>query len=350
MLAYFFGLALGIILLNTLKMKAIVYSARKDEKDILMKANAGKHQLTWQSSPLNLESVRYAAGHHAVIVFVNDEVSCAVIAKLAEHGVKYVLTRSAGTDHIDFQAASRHQIEVKNVSNYSPYAVAEHTLALSLALSRHLIEANRKCRVYDFSLSQLTGFTLHGKTVGIIGLGRIGKITGKIFYGFGCKVIGYDSDSTVLCKEIERVNYNKLLEQCDIISLNVPLNDTTFHMINRESINDMKDGVMLINTARGALVRTTDLLDAMDSGKIGYYGADVYEFEKRLFFEDHETDQVRDALLSRLMDHPNVLVTPHQAFLTVEALVDIARYTIQGLDEWELEFTGENIKSLNNAL
>lgn len=331
-------------------MKAIVYSARRNEKDILMKANAEKHELSWQLAPLNLDTVRYAAGQQAVIVLANDEVSCSVVAKLAEHGIKYILTRSAGTDHIDFQAASRHQIEVKNVPNYSPYAVAEHTLALSLALSRHLIEANRNCRAYDFSLSQLTGFTLHGKTVGIIGLGRIGKVTGKIFYGFGCKVLGYDSDPAVMCKDTERVNYKDLLKESDILSLHVPLNDATFHMINKETIKDMKNGVMLINTARGALVRTTDLLDAMDSGKIGYYGADVYEFEKGLFFEDHETDQVRDALLSRLMDHRNVLVTPHQAFLTVEALIDIARYTIQGLDDWEKESASLSVELLNKAL
>jgi D-lactate dehydrogenase len=331
-------------------MKAIVYSARRNEKDILIKANSGKHELSWHPSPLNLETVRYAAGHQVVIVFANDEVSCSVIAKLAEHGVKYILTRSAGTDHIDFQAASRYGIGVKNVPDYSPYAVAEHTVALSLALSRHLIEANRNCRAYDFSLSQLTGFTLHGKTVGIIGLGRIGKVTGKIFHGFGCKVVGYDSNPAVVGQDMELLNYKELLRQSDILSLHVPLNDATYHMIDKDSINDMKDGVMLINTARGALVKTTDLLDAMDSGKIGYYGADVYEFEKGLFFEDHEADQVRDALLSRLMAYPNVLVTPHQAFLTFEALVDIAGSTIKGLDDWEKESGSLDVKLLNKAL
>jgi D-lactate dehydrogenase len=331
-------------------MKAIVYSARKNEKDILMKANAGKHELTWYTAPLNDETARNAAGHQAVIVFVNDEVSCSVIAKLAALGIKYILTRSAGTDHIDFQAACSHQIEVKNVPDYSPYAVAEHTLALALALSRHLIEASRNCSAYDFSLNRLTGFNLHGKTVGIIGLGNIGKVTSKIFHGFGCKVIGYDNNPAAGAPGIKRVDFTDLLKQSDIISLHVPLNDATFHMISSESINSMKDGVMLINTARGALVTTTDVLDGLDSGKIGYYGADVYEFEKGLFFEDHETDQIRDDLLTRLMDHPNVLITPHQAFLTVEALADIAAQTIQSLDEWGSQLSRLKVKPLNLML
>ncbi|WP_285057614.1 2-hydroxyacid dehydrogenase [Pedobacter ginsengisoli] len=331
-------------------MKAIVYSARRNEKDILMKANAGKHELTWHTAPLSDETTRNAAGHQAVIVFVNDEVSCSVIAKLAAVGIKYILTRSAGTDHIDYQAASRHQIEVKNVSEYSPYAVAEHAVALSLALSRHLIEASRNCKVYDFSLNRLTGFNLHGKTVGIIGLGNIGKVAGKIFHGFGCKVIGYDTDPAAGDPEIKGVDLAELLKKSDIISLHAPLNDATFHMINSESINGMKDGVMLINTARGALVSTADILTGLDSGKIGYYGADVYEFEKGLFFEDHETDQVRDDLLTRLMDHPNVLITPHQAFLTIEALVDIAAKTIQRLDEGEHQLSRLKVKPLNQVL
>ncbi|WP_432709170.1 NAD(P)-dependent oxidoreductase [Pedobacter sp.] len=320
-------------------MNAIVYSARKNEKEILIKACAGRHELTWQSAALDLQTVKYAAGHLAVIVFLSDDVSASVIAKLEEYGIKFIFTRSAGTEHIDFNAAAKHHIEVKNVPNYSPYSVAEHAVALALALSRHLIEANRRCRAYDFSLGQLTGFTLHGKTVGIVGLGHIGRITAKIFLGMGCKLIGYDRGVNEDNQEIEHVDFNDLLEQSDIISLHIPLNDLTHHMINYESIKRMKDGVMLINTARGALVRTTDVLDAMDSGKIGYYGADVYEFEKGLFFKDHETDEVRDALLSRLMEHPNALVTPNLAFLTIETLTDTANLIVQGLDYWQKQLT-----------
>jgi len=316
-------------------MKAIVFSTRKNERDVILKAIAGKHEITWQSAPLSLDTVHLAAGYQVVIVFANDEVSCSVISKLSDLGIKYVLTRSAGTDHIDFQSAATHKMVITNIPNSSPYAVAEHAVALSLALSRHLLLAVQNSRAYDFSLGQLTGFNIHGKTVGIIGLGRIGSVTGKLFHGFGCKVIGYDTNPNARSPEIENVELSELMKLSDIISLHVPLTPSTFHLITSESIASMKNGVMLINTARGALVKTTDILDALDTGKIGYFGADVYEFEKGLFFEDHETDQVRDALLNRLMDHPNVIVTPHQAFLTVEALSDVAAQIAKVLDQWE---------------
>ncbi|RYE38004.1 MAG: 2-hydroxyacid dehydrogenase, partial [Sphingobacteriales bacterium] len=266
-------------------------------------------------------------------------VSCSVIANLAALGVKFIITRSAGTDHIDFNAASKHLIQVKSLPNYSPYAVAEHTLTLALALNRHLIEAANNAKEYNFSLDKLTGFNLHGKTVGIIGLGHIGIVTGRIFHGFGCRVVAYDIDSSVQDTQIGRVELDELLRISDIISLHIPLNEKTRHMINAERIDQMKTGVMLINTSRGAIVNTPDILTALDAGKIGYYGADVYEFEKRLFFEDHEADDVRDAMLSKLMVHRNVIITPHQAFLTIEALTDIARQTIRELDIWEKELT-----------
>jgi len=316
-------------------MKAIIYSVRKDEKELLTKTNAGKHELVWQISSLKNETVNYAAGCEAVVVFTGDEVSCSVIIKLAQLGVKYLLTRSSGTDHIDFEAAKQHRILIKNIPGYAPHAVAEHTLALALALSRHLIEANRNCRNYDFSLSGLTGFNLHEKTVGIIGFGRIGKITARVFRGLGCKVIVYDNQPPSAYSGIKLVSFEDLLSKSDIISLHIPLNDETLHIISEEKIRLMKDGVMLINTARGGLVDTRAVLAALDTSKIGYYGTDVYEFERGLFFEDHETDQVRDVILSTLMNHRNVLVTPHQAFLTIEALKEIAFETIKGLDEWE---------------
>ena len=318
-------------------MKAIVYSAKKIEKETLHNANAGQHQLTLHTAPLNADTVRYAAGHEAVIVFTSDEVCFSVIEKLSRIGVKYILTRSSGTDHIDLNAAAKHKVQVKNIPAYSPYAVAEHAVALSLALNRHLLEANRNCREYNFSLNGLTGFNFHGKTIGIVGMGNIGKMTGKIFSGFGCQVLGFDIDQMAWDSQIKRVDLAELLKNSDLISLHVPLNEATTHMINRETLEQMKDGVMLINTARGGLVNTYDVIAALDTGKLGYYGADVYEFEQGIFFEDHEADQVRDPLLSSLMAHPNVLITPHQGFLTIEALKDVADQTIQRLNEWELE-------------
>jgi D-lactate dehydrogenase len=318
-------------------MKAIVYSTRRNEREFLIRANDGKHELTLEVGPLNVQTAVLAADHQAVIVFTNDEVSCSVISKLAELGVMYIMTRSAGTDHIDFNAASQFHIDVKNVPDYSPYAVSEFALAITLALSRHVVEGSRNAKVYDFSLDHLAGFNLYDKTVGIIGLGHIGKATAKLFNGFGCKVLGYDINTVKVEPSINFVEMNELLKSSDIISLHVPLNDVTFHIINSKVLEQMKPGAMLINTARGALVNTKDVLSALDSGQLAYYGADVYEFERGLFFEDHEGDHLRDALLSRLMEHRNVLLTPHQAFLTVEALSGIASQLIQGLNEWELK-------------
>jgi len=318
-------------------MKAIVYSTKKIEKETLCDVNADHHLLTWQMAPLNSETVRFAADHEVVIVCTSDEVNGSIIGKLAELGVKYILTRTAETDHIDLNTAAKYHIHVQNVPGYSPHAVAEHAVAISLALNRHLIEANRNCRQYDFSPNGLTGFNFHGKTIGILGVGGIGERTGKIFHGFGCQVLGFDVDHRSWAPEIKRVEIAELFQRSDLISLHVPLNEATAYMINKESIGQMKDGVMLINTARGGLVNTKDVLDALHTGKLGYYGADVYEYERGIFFEDHGADQMRDHLLSSLIRHPNVLVTPHQGFLTIEALREIADQTIQALYKWEKE-------------
>jgi len=315
-------------------MKAIIYSSKKEEKEPFVRANAYRHELTWNSATLNSSSVHYAAGHQVVIVFTNDDLSCSIIANLAKLGVRYILTRSSGIDHIDLKAAEKQNIAVRNIAGYSPYAVAEHALMLALALDRHLTRSLSKTRDYDFTLDGLTGFNIHGKTVGVIGLGHIGKVTAGIFQALGCNVISYDTDPDQDCPGVNQVSLNYLYENSDIISLHAPLNEHTRYMINHETIGQMKSGVMLINTARGALVNTAELITALDAGKIGYYGADVYEFEDGIFFEDHESDQVRDAMLSKLMNHDQALITPHQAFLTIEALEDIARQSIAVLDQW----------------
>ncbi|WP_285008180.1 2-hydroxyacid dehydrogenase [Pedobacter faecalis] len=315
-------------------MKALVYSSRKNEREILSKANDGKHELSWQTAALSKDTVQLAAGQDAVVVFTNDDVSASVMNQLATLGVKYVITRSAGTDHIDFEAAARNGIRVSNIPAYSPNAIAEHAIALTLALSRHLIRANRNCMQYDFSLDHLTGFNLNGKQVGIVGMGHIGLITARIFQGFGCNVSGYDVNPDVSAPGIPQVPLNDLLQSCDIISLHVPLNRQTEHMINSETLSLMKKGAMLINTSRGGLVNTIDVLQALDAGRLGYYGTDVYEFERGIFFEDRESDTVRDALLTRLIAHPKVLLTPHQAFLTVEAISDITTQVIRLLDDY----------------
>lgn len=314
-------------------MKAIFYSTKSVERELLIKVNNKKHEITLVSNALNAETTDYAKEKDAVVVFTNDDVTAPVICKLSALGVKYIATRSVGIDHIDRAAAEKCGIKVANIPAYAPQAIAEHAVALALALSRHLVQADQQCHQFNFSLDHLTGFNFFGKTVGIIGLGHIGTATASIFNGLGCRVLGYDIKQKKLTN-VESVDLDTLYRESDIISLHTPLLPDTIHMINETSLLKMKNGVMLINTARGDLIKTTAVLDALKSKKIGYLGLDVYEYERGLFFEDHEADDVRDALLSELMNYPNVLISPHQAFLTKEALEEIALKTIDILDNW----------------
>jgi D-lactate dehydrogenase len=301
----------------------------------LAKANQKKHDITLISNALSLETIIYAEGKNAVIVFTNDDVSAPVINKLAEMGIKYITTRSSGTDHIDKEEAAKFNIKLSNVPSYSPQAIAEHSVALAFALNRHIVQADKCSRQFDFRNDQLIGFNFFGKTVGIIGLGSTGIAAANIFNGMGCKVIGYDIDPSKKASSFKLIGLDTLLSTSDIISLHTPLTPETNQLIERETIRKMKNGVMLINTSRGALINTTDVLEALERGTIGYLGIDVYEHEKGLFFEDHETDNEKDPLLKKLMDHPNVIVTPHQAYLTMEALQEIANQTIKNLDLWQ---------------
>lgn len=313
-------------------MKAIAYSIKSFEKEFLAKSNQKRHEITLISNTLNIETAIFASGKTAVIVFTNDDVSAPVIDLLAEMGVRYIATRSAETDHIDLAAAVRHDIEVCNVSDFDPQAVAEHTLALALALSRKLILSDAHSHRYDFRNDELVGFNFSGKTVGIVGLGKIGQATARIFSGMGCKVIANDPFFQPDFLLAESVSLDDLLTRSDIISLHLPLNASTKHLINRQTLSRMKDRVMLINTSHGAIINSLHLLYAIESGKVGYLGMDVYEYEKGLFFEDHENDQVKEPLLRRFMQHNGVLITPHQGYLTYEALQSIADQTIANLD------------------
>jgi len=316
-------------------MKVVAYSIKPFEKEFLAKANQKKHDITLISNPLGLDTSIYAEGKEAVIVFTNDDVSALVIDKLADMGIKFIATRSSGTDHIDKPAAAKHNIKLANVPSYSPQAIAEHATALAFALNRHIIKADRNSHHFNFRNDELIGFNFSGKTVGIVGLGSTGQIVAEIFTGFGCKVIGYDINFPKGNHQVKQVTLEELWAKSDIISLHVPLTPSTTHLVNKQSLNQMKQGVMLINTSRGALIKTTDIIDALYSGKVGYLGLDVYEFDKGLFFENHENDRLKDPLLQELMQHPNVLITPHQAYLTREALQEIADQTIKNLDFWQ---------------
>lgn len=315
-------------------MKAIIYSIKPFEIDFFSRANNEKHELTLETNGLSMEHVHLAEGQEAVIVFTNDDLSAPVIEKLAAFGVKYIVTRSTGTDHIDKKAAADFKILWGNVPSYSPQAIAEHAVAMAFTLNRHIIESDQHSHHFDFRNDGLVGFNFFGKTVGIIGVGNTGQAVAKIFNGLGCKVLAYDPYFPEGIVDVFPVTLETLYGSADIISLHVPLTPETKHLICKETLSQMKDGVMLINTSRGALIKTTDVVEALNTGKVAYLGLDVYEFEKGLFFEDHENDPVKDPLLQQLMERPNVLITPHQAYLTKEALQEIANHTIQCLDNW----------------
>jgi len=316
-------------------MKAVVYSIKNYEKEYIAKANQKKHDITLIANSLNVETANFAEGKDAVIVFTNDNLSAEVITKLKSYGIKYIATRSTGTDHIDRKAASAVGMKIANVPNYSPQSIAEQAITLILALNRKVNLAYNQSKKFDFRLTNLQGFCLHGKTVGLIGFGNVAKALAYILNGFGCKILVYDPYVNHFPKHVSPVSLEDLYSKSAIISLHVPLNQETHYLINQNTIAQMQNGVMLINTGCGALVNTIDVISALSSGKIGYYGADVYENESSLFFEDHQTDIHKDTILLQLMSFSNVIITPHQAFFTQEALQEIANKTIHNLDNWQ---------------
>ena len=333
-------------------MKIIIYSTKDFERNYLLKANRINHELTCVEEALNLKTAELAKGHEAAVVFTGDDVSTTVIDKLHEAGVKYIAIRAVGYDSIDIKRANELGIKVANVPEYSPYAIAEHAVALMLALNRKLILANTQVHHHNFTVDNIVGFDLHKKTVGIIGTGRIGGVTASIMHGFGCRLLGYDiKENKELSKQygLQYVHLKTLCRESDIISLHTPLNAATKYLIAKELIDEMKQGVMIINTARGAVMNTQHVIEALESGKIGYLGTDVYEKEKGIFFYDYSKNKIQDEMLKKLMSFPNVIVTPHQAFATQEALSNIADTTFYNLDCWaqhkhtENELTGKGI-------
>lgn len=326
-------------------MKTAIFSTHKFEKESLLAAAKNKHELLFLEPSLSAVTSLLANSCDAVCIFVNDEASKDVLGKLAEMGIKYMLLRSAGFNHVDLEAAHALGIRVARVPEYSPYAIAEHTIALMLSLNRKLVKAHNRIREMNFSLDGLTGFDMHGKTVGIIGTGKIGKIVAEILRGFQCNILAYDLYEDQLWAKEKNVKYvplDELCRQSDILSLHAPLTEHTKYMLNRDTIAKMKKGVMVINTSRGALVNTKDIIVALKTGQIGYLGLDVYEEEKGLFFEDHSEDILQDDVIARLLSFPNVLITSHQAFLTDTALQNIADTSIHNLDCFEKNMDCEN--------
>ncbi|HEY1009807.1 MAG: NAD(P)-dependent oxidoreductase [Daejeonella sp.] len=318
-------------------MKVIAYSIKSCEKEPLITFNKKKHDITLISNRLTLNTVSYAEGKEAVLVFSSDDVSAPVIRELYKRGIKYICTRSTGTDHIDLAEAARLGIKTANIPSYSPESIAEHALALMLALARNLIPGHRQIMTYDFTLDNLLGFTLKGKTIGIVGFGKTGRSLTRILSGFGANVL--ISDVEDVQKEAVQlgaiqVSYEDVLRLSDIISFHIPLTEQTHHLVNSESIAKMKPGVILINVSRGAVFNSKDVYDALQNNRISKIGMDVYEFEHEIFFFDHSRQRVNDKLLKSFIQHSRVILTPHQAFLTKEALSVIAQNTIEHLDEW----------------
>jgi len=295
------------------------------------------HNITFFEDALNLQTATLVSGYDAVCIFVNNPMDEPLIAKIAELGVEVIALRSAGFNHVDLKACKKHGITVYRVPAYSPEAVAEHTVALILTLNRKTHKAYNRVRENNYSLEGLAGFNLHSKTVGVIGTGTIGTAFCKIMTGFGCKVLAFDPNEKEEVKLMggTYVDFDNLVKTSDIISLHCPLIPQTRHMIDRESIEKMKDGVMLINTSRGALIDTPAVIAGLKQKKVSFFGIDVYEQEDNLFFKDLSSEVIQDDDIARLMTFPNVLITGHQAFLTDEALQQITETTLQNLTAHE---------------
>lgn len=326
-------------------MKVAVYSFHKFEKPYFEQVNDDTQQLHFFNVELSLETAPLSVGFEAVSLFVNDDASAPVLEVLHQNGVRFIALRSAGYNNVDLDKAKQLGIKVARVPAYSPYSVAEHGVALILALNRKLIRAHSRIMEQNFSLNGLTGFDMNGKTVGIMGTGKIGEVMARILHGFGCHLLAYDKFENEEIKEKYQVKYcdcASLYQRSDIISLHLPLNDDTRYIINASSIQQMKKGVMLINTSRGALVNTNDVVQGLKNGQVGYFGMDVYEEEDGLFFEDHSGEVLQDDTIARLMTFQNVLITSHQGFLTETSLSNIAKTTMYNLACFATDRVSEN--------
>ncbi|MEJ2149384.1 MAG: 2-hydroxyacid dehydrogenase, partial [Chloroflexota bacterium] len=321
-------------------MKVAVFSTKPYDRAFLNAANEGHgHEITFFEPRLTPETVSLAAGYGTVCAFVNDELNADVLRALSDSGTCLIALRSAGFNHVDLAAADALGMTIVRVPAYSPYAVAEHAVGLMLTLNRKIHRAYNRVREGNLSLDGLLGFDLHGRTVGLIGTGKIGRITAKILRGFGCNLLAYDPYPNPEMEELggRYVDLPELFAGSDIISLHCPLTPEPYHLIDRDALAQMKDGVMLINTSRGALIDTAEVIEALKSGKVGYLGLDVYEEEADLFFEDLSDRVIQDDVFARLLTLPNVLITGHQGFFTQNALQNIAETTIDNITTFERE-------------
>ena len=315
-------------------MKVAVFSSKPYDRQFFERVNQQyNHELQFFEPSLTSATASLAAGYEAVCVFVNDRLDRDTIEILQSQGIKLIALRCAGYNNVDLNAASELGLTVVRVPAYSPYAVAEHAIALILTLNRKIHRAYYRVREGNFALNGLLGFDLHGRTVGIIGTGKIGRIAGQILHGFGCRILAYDlyPNSEFGDRYGEYVSLEDLFSQSDIISLHCPLTEDTHHLINDSAIASMKPGVMLVNTSRGGLVDTQAVIQGLKSRQIGHLALDVYEQESSLFFEDLSGEIIQDDAFERLLTFPNVIITGHQAFFTEDALNNIAETTLANI-------------------
>lgn len=329
-------------------MKVAFFSAKPYDRVSFDKANTAKrHEIRYLEAHLDATTAILARDCQAVCAFVNDSLDKATLDILHKIGIKVIVLRCAGFNQVDLQAATSLGIPVARVPEYSPYAVAEHAVSLILALNRKIHRAYNRVRESNFSLDGLMGFDLHGKTVGVFGTGKIGSAFCRIMMGFGCNILAYDLYPRPELEEagVIYTDAQRLIAECDIISLHCPLTPETHHLVNKAAIGKMKDGVMLINTSRGALIDARALITGLKSGKIGYVGLDVYEEEGDLFFEDLSNQVLMDDVFARLTTFPNAIITGHQAFFTSNAMEAIATTTLKNLSDIE---SGETCNNLVN--
>ena len=319
-------------------MKVAIFGTQFYERDYFNKYNTeALHELVFFNEPLNSATAHLAKGCIAVCVFVTDKVDAICIKKLSEVGIKLIDLRSAGYNNVAIEAAKTHHIKVLRVPAYSPQAIAEHAVGMILMLNRKMHKAYNQVRENNFSLQKLMGFNLYGKTIGIVGTGKIGRAFCNIMLGFGCKIIAYDikEDEDLKQKGVQYTTFDTLLSQSDIISIHCPLNSETNHLFDAKAFDTIKTGSMIINTSRGAIINSEDAIVALKKQQIGYLGLDVYENENNLFFKDLSQTVIQDDVFARLLSFNNVLITPHQAFYTQEAVAEIAMITIKNFTDFE---------------
>ncbi|NDJ52722.1 MAG: 2-hydroxyacid dehydrogenase [Chloroflexi bacterium] len=333
-------------------MRVAIFDTKPYDRRFFDEANDGRHDLVFFEPRLSYNTAKLALDFPAICVFVHDSLDTRTVKRLSEGQTRLIALRSAGFNNVDLGAAHYYKMTVVRVPAYSPHSIAEHTVGLLLALNRRLHRAYNRVREGNFALEGLLGFDLHGKTVGIVGTGKIGTNTARILCGFGCNLLAFDPyPNPVIENELcgRYVDLDELLSESDVVSLHVPLTPDTQHLIGRRALNKMKEGAILINTSRGQLIDTAEAIDALKDGRLGGLGLDVYEEEDGLFFEDLSNQVIQDDVFARLLTFPNVIVTAHQAFFTAEALQNIAKTTLDNISEYEETGSSGNAVSLDQV-